>query len=57
VRELALAGARHLADEPATEERRKMLLEHLAETFTEPESAGIDWDLLRDGKLDAWPVR
>jgi hypothetical protein len=57
VRELAIAGARHLADEPPTEEQRTMLLEGLAESFMKPETAGIDWDLLRDGKLRAWPIR
>lgn len=57
VRELAIAGARHIADEPPTEERRRLLLEGLAEGFAKPATAGIDWDLLRDGKLRAWPVR
>jgi len=57
VRELAIAGARHIADEPPTEEQRRMLLEGLAESFMKPETAGIDWDLLRDGKLRAWPIR
>jgi hypothetical protein len=56
VRELAIAGARQLADEPPTEERRQELLESLAERFMKPETAGIDWDLLRDGKLRAWPL-
>jgi hypothetical protein len=57
VRDLAIVGARQLTGEPQTEERRKALLEHLAESFMEPETAGIDWDLLRDGKLRAWPAR
>lgn len=57
VRELAIAGARHLAEEPPTEEQRTLLLERLAESFMKPETAGIDWDLLRDGKLRAWPIR
>jgi hypothetical protein len=56
VRELAIAGARHLAEEPPSEEQRKVLLERLAERFMNPETAGIDWDLLRDGKLRAWPI-
>lgn len=34
--------------------KRQKLLEQLAKTFDEPEIAGIDWDLLRDGKLRAW---
>jgi hypothetical protein len=57
VRELAIAGARHIADEPPTEEQRTRLLNGLAESFMKPETAGIDWDLLRDGKLRAWPIR
>ncbi|HEY7952006.1 MAG TPA: hypothetical protein VID70_03400 [Solirubrobacteraceae bacterium] len=56
VRELALVGARHLAEEPVTEERRKELMDSLIERFRKPETAGIDWDLLRDGKLRAWPL-
>jgi hypothetical protein len=51
VRDLAIAGAHHLAGEPQTEDERRALLEQLAESFKEPETAGIDWDLLRDGKL------
>jgi len=42
---------------PPTDEQRTMLLEGLAESFMKPETAGIDWDLLRDGKLRAWPIR
>jgi hypothetical protein len=57
VRDLAIAGARQLADSPHTEERRRTLLERLAETFEHPETAGIDWDMLRDGKRRAWPLR
>jgi hypothetical protein len=56
VRELAIAGAQRLAEEPPSEEQRKVLLERLAERFMNPETAGIDWDLLRDGKLRAWPI-
>jgi len=57
VGELAIAGARHIAEEPPTEEQRTLLLERLAESSMKPETAGIDWDLLRDGKLRAWPIR
>jgi len=57
VRELAIAGARHLSGEPVDEARREELLKQLAQNFEEPEVAGIDWDLLRDGKQRAWPVR
>jgi hypothetical protein len=56
VRELAIVGARHIADEPPAEQRT-MLLEGLAASFMKPETAGIDWGLLRDGKLRAWPTR
>jgi hypothetical protein len=57
VRELAIAGARYLAAEPQSEAERRELLERLAKRFEEPESAGIDWELLRDGKRRAWPIR
>jgi len=33
----------------ATEDQRKVLLERLAERFMKPETAGIDWNLLREG--------
>jgi len=57
VRELAIAGARTLAEgHPHTDEERRALLERLAGRFMEPETAGIDWDLLRDGKLRARPL-
>ncbi len=57
VRELAIAGARHLAAVPQDEDRRQELLEQLARSFDEPETAGIDWGLLREGKRRAWPIR
>lgn len=57
VRELAIAGANAITQSPRTEEERRALLERLAERFMEPESAGIDWALLRDGKLRAWPLQ
>jgi len=56
VRELAIAGARHLADTPKTERERRVLLEGLAATFDEPATAGIDWDALREGKRRAWRI-
>jgi hypothetical protein len=56
VRELAIEGARHLAGASQTEEERYVLLERLAKRFEHPETAGIDWDLLRDGKRRAWPI-
>ncbi len=57
VRELAIVGARQLAAEPLSEDRRQHLLERLAARFEEPENAGIDLDLLREGKHRAWPIR
>jgi hypothetical protein len=57
IREPAIAGARHLAGDPDTEASRRALLERLAHRFEHPEKAGIDWDLLREGKQRAWPVR
>lgn len=57
VRDLAIAGARHLSGELVEESRRQELLEQLAQSFEEPEAAGVDWDLLREGKTRAWPIR
>jgi hypothetical protein len=54
VRELAIVGARHIPDEPPTEERRQELLERLISHFEHPETAPWDWDLLRDVKRRAW---
>jgi FPC/CPF motif-containing protein YcgG len=54
VRELAIVGARHLAEEPMTEERRQELLEDLVSYFEHPETAPWDWDVLRDVKKRAW---
>jgi hypothetical protein len=56
VRELALAGARHIAEQQPSEERRAVLLARLSERFAQPQSAGIDWELLREGKHRAWPL-
>jgi hypothetical protein len=56
VRELALIGARHLSADP-TDEDRRALLRRLAARFAHPESAGVDWDLGREGKHRAWPSR
>lgn len=57
VRELAIVGSRHLSGEQADERRNQELLEALARSFEQPDTAGIDWELLRDGKQRAWPVR
>jgi hypothetical protein len=54
VRELAIVGARHLADTPMTERERRALLDRLAARFEKPDTAGIDWDLMREGKRRAW---
>jgi hypothetical protein len=56
IRELAIAGARQIADPPQTESERRALLEDLARGFMEPDTAGIDWELLREGKRRAWPI-
>jgi hypothetical protein len=55
VRELALAGARHLGADTLTEQKRRELLERLAADFADPSSAPFDWDALREGKRLAWP--
>jgi hypothetical protein len=57
VRELAIAGARHLTAVTQGEEQRRELLAQLAQRFEEPGDAGLDWDALRDVKRDAWPSR
>jgi hypothetical protein len=57
VRELAIVGARHLSGGEPDDTRRQELLEELARSFEEPDAAGVDWDLLRDGKRRAWPSR
>jgi hypothetical protein len=57
VRELAIAGARHLAAEPLDDDRRQELLEKLAGHFEHPETAPWDWDVLRESKSSAWPIR
>lgn len=57
VRTLAIAGARHLAATTPDEASRRELLEELADGFRKPETAPWDWDLLREGKRNAWPIR
>ena len=42
---------------PENDGRRQVLLEELAQSFDAPETAGIDLDLLREGKQHAWPTR
>lgn len=57
VRELAIAGARHLSGAQVDEHERQGLLDQLAQSLDEPDAAGIDWHLLREGKRRAWPIR
>ncbi|HEY1687935.1 MAG TPA: hypothetical protein VGF95_03630 [Solirubrobacteraceae bacterium] len=57
VRELAIVGARHIAEEPIGEPRRQELIERLASHFEHPETAPWDWNSMREGKLLAWPHR
>ena len=54
VRELALAGARQLAERDAAGADRAALLSRLADQFRDPATADIDLDALRDGKRRAW---
>jgi hypothetical protein len=55
VRELAIAGSRHLAGAPRSEVERRDLIEALAASFESPETMGIDLDVMRD-KRNAWPT-
>lgn len=55
--ELALVGARRIAEEPMDEARRQELVERLASHFEHPETAPWDWEALRVGKQLAWPQR
>lgn len=57
VRDLAVAGARSLSSGRPEDSERQKRLERLASSFDDPEIAGIDWGLLREGKRRAWPVR
>lgn len=57
VRELAIAGARHLAAAPPDQSKRQALLEELADNFRRPETAPWDPEALREGKSSAWPIR
>lgn len=57
VRELAIAGARHLAAVSPDEAKRQGLLEELADDFRKPETAPWDREALREGKRHAWPIR
>lgn len=50
-------SAVRLVVDPEAEQKRKALLKRFAARFTDPDNAGIDWDLLRDVKRHAWPIR
>lgn len=56
VRELAIAGARHLTGSQRSEPERQALLTRLAARFDESATAGFDRDALRKGKRRAWPL-
>lgn len=56
VRELALVGAIRLTERAAGGMDRAAALRRLADDFTDPAHAGIDWDALREGKRRAWPA-
>lgn len=42
---------------PHDEDKRRKLLESLAARFEQQLAGEIDWDLLREGKRNAWPGR
>jgi hypothetical protein len=42
---------------PPTKEERQAALHKLAGYFDRPETAPWDWDLLREVKRHAWPIR
>jgi hypothetical protein len=52
-----LVAAARIVVDPKVEQKRRALLKRFAARFTDPEHAGIDWDLLRDVKRHAWPIR
>lgn len=54
VRDLAIAGARHVAGGPSEQEERLERLRRLAASFDDPAHAAVDLDRLRDSKRDAW---
>lgn len=56
VRELALAGASRLTQRDAASVDRTAALRRLADGFTDPARAGVDWDALREAKRRAWPA-
>jgi len=56
VRDLAIVGAKHIAEEPIGQERQNELIERLVSHFEHPETAPWDWDSMREGKRLAWPL-
>lgn len=56
VRELAIAGAWQLVENPPMTPEQQANLEELADNFRKPETAPWDWEALREGKHRAWPI-
>ena len=56
MRELTLVGARALVERETGDDDRAALLGRLADRFRDSEASAMDWDALRDGKPNAWPV-
>lgn len=56
IRELAIIGSRHLAEqeEQLDDAEVQRRLEKLIAMFDDPENAGLDWDLLKEVKSIAW---
>jgi len=57
IRELAIIGSQNVPDPPLDDAETQRRLEKLARMFDDPESAGLDWDALRDRKAHAWRFR
>jgi hypothetical protein len=56
VRELTLVGARALVERETDGGDRATLLNRLADRFRDSETSAMDWEALRDGKPNAWPI-
>lgn len=42
---------------PVSEPARRQLLDALAKIFEGPTATGVDWDVTRESKRDAWRAR